>query len=327
MHTLALHLSEKEFQQKFDKLEKEFPILHGEYRQNKAIVSLEQVGANGQRLIFGAADGADFYQPKEMSGHADRFVFVKPDPAAFKMLGTAFDLFTSTVTPVSKVYGEKFAADLVRTDQILTELAIENLAPEARETFQKNPTLLREEAGRVRMAKFENAAEEVTPISSVSEGFHTFHQLVAELTMAELPGAKTGEEALHGIVFEGASRAGLTTEITRLFPLAVVGPSAHSGRYFPDPLVRNSDGKIEIAEHVKQTLSRYRDKAEPYRKGRRVCPMAGMFAGNMPPTDKMSAQEKLDAHKAGLQLVAEAYWHVFQMVSKQSAAKLSASTL
>lgn len=229
----------------------------------------------------------------------------KPNREREKQLGKLHGWFSMNVTRVGG-YGRRFAEDTMLTTQILTDIATKYLASTSREIYEKNPSLIQKETARGIMAPYEHADLKMAPLSSLSEGIMSFHQLLTTVLADKISGYETGSQALEAFIFNGSDDGGLTSALVKKYSLGIVGPMANDGLAFQHPFVKNSDGKLEISNNLKELLIRHTDHASKYKR-RRVCPMAFLFKGK---------REKDDV-KTGLQLIAEAYWKIYQVVSKR----------
>lgn len=120
---------------------------------------------------------------------------------------------------------------------------------------------------------------------------------------------------MKAFIFSSTGRLGLTSSLTSRIPLAIVGPMSISGLGFSNALHLNERGLLEPTEQMKATLADTMDLQVKSGRRRSRCPVAGFFAGKNQGELK-SPHENLD--KAGLQLLAETYWKVFQVVSKEN---------
>lgn len=260
-------------------------------------------------MFFQNSDSTKRYRLRERQDVVafKKLIFVDPNKLRVRQLGNVHEAFSSFVTPIGE-YGPRFSEKMLRTTQVLTYLAEQNLSGLSAEIFSKNSEMLSIEAARVKRANSERAAPGLTPLSSFIEGILSFHQLVMIILAEKIPGLPTGEEALKAFIFSNSDRLGLTTALTSRIPMALVGPMTNAGLGFKNSLRINEVGQLEITDQLKATLIELMDMQVSGGRRRARCPMAGLFAGRSNPH-----QHQTD--KAGLQKLAEAYWKVFVTVS------------
>jgi hypothetical protein len=238
-----------------------------------------------------------------------------PNQKRRESIGKLHDWFSATITPVGE-YGRKFSEDLMITTQVLSALAERNLVDTSKSLASDAPSLILHETGRGLMASSEGIRQDVAPLSSLIEGILSFHQLLTLTLSEKIPGIETGHDALKAFIFSGKSENGLTSALVKRLPLAVVGPMANAGVTFKGSFVLTPEGKLEISDQLKDALTKYQTRAGKSARPRRVCPMSLFFQGKNPFT-KNTAEESMVNQKTGLQNLAETYWKIFEIVSKE----------
>ena len=315
LHGEVARLTSFEIKDRLQKLEDHSPVGMSvyEYTIPKLIVELRT--SQSVQLVRDNARALNFYEPNQMGGTAQRFLQTKPNAEDVKSMGLMFEQFGLTMTPVSEAYGEKFSLALLRTNQILNALAVERLKAVSNEVFEKNDNLLRAETARAKGALNEGADPKMTPLAILSEGILSFHQLVSSFTIEKVPGAESGTQAVHDLVFKGAAQTGFTADVTRQLPIGLVGPTSLTGRFFKEGLIRNREGGLELSPRVKDLLAQYRLKNKS-RRGVRACPMVSVYLNPGYVFEKTGATHpEVDAKtKPGVQMIAESYWRIFEVV-------------
>lgn len=238
-----------------------------------------------------------------------------PNKKRREAIGDLHDWFSATVTPIGE-YGRKFSEDLMITTQVLSELAERHLTETSKGLASDIPSLILKETGRGMMASREGASQDVAPLSSLIEGILSFHQLLTLTLSEKIPGIETGHDALKAFVFSGKPEQGLTSALVKRLPLAVVGPMANAGVTFKGSFIVTPEGKLEISDQLKDALTKYQARAGKSERPRRVCPMSLLFQGKSP-FAKDAAEDTAAYPKTGLQNLAEAYWKIFEIVSKE----------
>jgi hypothetical protein len=159
------------------------------------------------------------------------------------------------------------------------------------------------------------------------EGIVSFHQFVTAVLAEKVPGIEDGRTALHELIFNGNTSMGLTSEFTSRIPMGLIGPMALTGTYFKGALVRTPDGKLSLSDSLKDLLKNLREVQRKELNRRGICPMATLFsrktsAMNAIAMNTTATDSPNDTHPqandkvTGLQLVAEAYWKVFDEVDR-----------
>ena len=207
---------------------------------------------------------------------------------------------TSVTTPIT-AYGEPLSRALLRTTEVMVELAKDTLAVEARRAGSEHAALLAAHTARADPA----SPEENPALAAAIEGIVSLHQLMANLLSSGVPGAASPADAVRALIFDAQRRDGLISDITRRLPMGLNGPLNMAGRYFNRPLERTAGGKLALTAAFRKVLAAH-GRRTSRRHSRGVCPVAVRPAGGP------------RGEKAGLQLLAEAYWRVFSVVARQA---------
>src|SRR5206468_1412589 len=104
------------------------------------------------------------------------------------------------------------------------------LTPCTRSVLEGNADFLRHWTARAKDPSPDDGAAAPAPLRSIQESTLSLAQLV--LALGPVPGAESGREALHSIVFDGASRDGLVGDATRRLYMGFIGPFSMSGYGF-----------------------------------------------------------------------------------------------
>jgi hypothetical protein len=226
---------------------------------------------------------------------SERFVWSEPNWERANEFGKTQFQESLVITPVGE-YGSEFAKRLARTTKIIMDIASrsEHLRKISGEAYDKASELIANETARGKGAAAEMGQQHLRPLSVTLEGILSLHQLFATFLSKRVPGAETGDQALHDFIFQSED-SGLVSEITTRLPMGVIGPATMAGLHFPNPIERNSNGKLVLSEKVIDALRNIPEPPSGRKKSR--CPLAGLW-------------HKGD-QKTGLQSLAEAYWKVF----------------
>jgi hypothetical protein len=246
--------------------------------------------------------------------YADSYIFAEPYPKFQNDYGDVFQVLGATVTPIGG-YGKEFAQSLLRTTQAFMYLVNQNteLRHLAEKTFLVNKGWLIHMTARGKGA--DRIGSRLSPAATLEEGIVSLHQFFSLILDSKIPGAETGRQALHDVIFDGANQElGLTSEFTSRLPMGLIGPMTLSGLRFKAPLQRLPNGRLDLSEPLKQVL---KDQTKVYTKDitlKSRCPMSSLWQGSDSKAKSIpNPHEKADP--AGLQLLAEAYWHVFEAVN------------
>lgn len=248
-------------------------------------------------------------RPAEVEEYQD-FVWIEPDKSAeSERLGTVYRQMSVLITPVGS-YGSEFSNRRLRATQLLIDISKSHLRELSIETYARNQNVLSVEAGRTRLAESEASDRSLTPLVTVIEGILSYHQLINATLGEKVLTFDRGEEALAAIVHGGRSTAGISTELTSRVPLDMIGPMSLTGLYFRQPFEASELKGITLSESLKKFLIARKKrvmKNEPGYRG--VCPMAILCRGKRPAAQEDSPVE------SGIQLLAETYLEIFELVS------------
>ena len=255
-------------------------------------------------------------QPRQIAANpifsrVHRALWTEPLPEAdlFDPLQRTLELI---VTPVGE-YGADFARDLLRTTRVMMQIAVRDLRETSATIYRSDPELFSGHTARgVRPPH-----PELAPLSTTIEGILSLHQIFASLLAVKLSGAPTGSDALRDLIFASASRMGLVSEFTARLPMGLIGPMALSGHYFARPLERDEDGHVALTDAVKRALDILKTK-DPHGADRAgVCPMAPLGTGQACADAGFNEDRGSNAPRSSLQILAEAYWTLYQRIRSQ----------
>lgn len=309
------NMDENFISSKLSEVRKEQPIQRGTYMakgHNRVAIVKDPTILRHLQVNTGSTVRYQLFDHPQVKKF-DSMMYVTPSQSRLKKFGGFHLILGTAITPVGG-YGENFAIKMLRTSEVLSRLAEQNLETLSSETYKLNSLLLQSESARAGYAPFEQAIPHQTPLSALIEGIQSFHQLVNIMLAEKIPGVATGEEALKKFVFSPIGRVGLTSSLTSRIPMALVGPMTNSGLGFKNTLKLNANGHLELTEEIKSTLNDLMDIQVEGGRRRSRCPMASFFAGKIDPNTPSPHGEH---DKAGLQILAETYWKVFEVVSKQ----------
>lgn len=217
-----------------------------------------------------------------------------------------FHFFLETsITPVG-FYGLQTAESMHLTTQILIQMILENKEL-SDQIFEDNRDIF--EANSI--ARSKNSEDvNIAATMAMVEGVVSLNQVLSALMVHQVPGSRTGYQAIQNIVFNSASARGLVTELTLKLPMGLLGPLVISGHGFYKPTVKNSEGKLELSKGITEQLKilkdRSRSKLNPNTRS------SGAAGVGCP----MSICNSINS-KSGLQNLAELYFKVFEVVHHQ----------
>lgn len=306
-------LTSSQVSSRWTRLQKDNPMFTSDYVND--IANVEHANSF-QTVVSSNSNTAKYYYLLNQNPDivkAKRFVYVKPDEARVKRHGIVAGQLELIITPETE-YGDKFAANLLRTTEIMFEIADENLRTMSGQVYNSSKNLITSETARGKGAVRENAEPEEAPLGAMIEGIMSFQQLVTLVLATKVPGIHNGAEALQAFVHGGSDGQGLTSDIVFRLPMAVVGPAALSGYGFKGALELGPKGRLQITEAFKKNLQQWKDKQVAALGGKKtVCPMASFW--RKPKTaDEAPADAAEMRRQTGLQILAETYLRVFQMV-------------
>lgn len=313
-------LTSSEILKRLEDFETHSDVYFGEYNEGKAQIARVQVDP---RLghIYTPQELVNYNARQIISNHYQfhkrndvrilkEIVFVDPSPTRVETYGITHLQMGAIITPVGD-YGFSFARDSLRTTQILLDYAAHRFADTSREVYHSAPTLLKEQAARVKNARSEKTTEELGALNGFLEGILSFHQLSSTLLATKIPGVRDGAAALNLFVTSGATPLGLPSEITMQYPMGVVGPSSLSGYVPRAPLILDRlTGELITTAEFKKMFEQLCAKAEKIG----ICPMSAMLRGG-------TTQMPSNMHKTGIQVVAEMYLRIFKEVHAESVRK------
>ncbi len=248
-------------------------------------------------------------QPAAGYGRVSNALWAENPPTESAKYGLIHKSLGTLVTPVG-FYGLDFSKALLRTTQVLIEMATKNLESESSDLFTRNPLLLKGETARARDSGYKGGETGTAPLVSFAEGIVSFHQFLSMMMAEKVPGVESGHDALKEIIFNSDSRLGLTAEFTARLPMGLIGPLTLTGTHIEHPLIRTADNKLALSPNLKEILKKAKDASGERRK-KGVCPMASLF--------RMKPSDPPETAQAGLQILAETYWRVFQTVEAEMA--------
>ncbi len=222
-----------------------------------------------------------------------------------------YNFLESSITPIG-YYGPELAEAMLLTTQIFHQAISDNqelssqIMNENRRIFEAQMT------ARSNVTEgLENAAR-----MAMIEGVVSINQLLSALLLHKVPGAETGYEAVESIIYNSESPRGIMSELTLKLPMGLLGPLVISGHGFHEPLVMNTEGKLELSRDLVEQLKVLKDRAKA--KLKPEARSAGAAGVGCP----MSICNSINA-KSGIQNLTELYFQIFQIVyNKVSEEKL-----
>lgn len=299
------NMTAKEIRARVKALKEKYPLKKGEFG-NGRFATTEHAQAN-HYIEFNSEAATRYYgmDTNPMAYRRDKFHYVMPDEERVKEQGIIHNMFGTVLTPVGE-YGEKFADDMLRTTQVMMDIADKNLSGMSKEMWENSHDLLLAGATRVKNATNEYAKVEQGAKSAAIEGILSFHQLVTMVAGLKIPGLETGEDVLRAFVKGGSGKLGLTSELTMNYPMALVGPSTNAGYGFKGAL-EMKNGKLQITDAFKAQSNGFKKVLERYNHPKAVCPVSSYW--------RKPSSEGERHQKTGLQHVAEQYLKIYEVVS------------
>jgi hypothetical protein len=186
--------------------------------------------------------------------------FIEASPKAWEQTPIEFErvlLFHQIVTPVG-AYGSSFTEALIRTTQVLFNIAYENLGEASEVIYKDDPDLIGFETARGRDNHRITHTDTTAPLASFIEGILSIHQAIALLTASRIEGAETGAKAIDVIANSTQSGSiGLVSELTRRLPMGIIGPLTLRAQYFPNPILKTEKGYV-LNSNIKEALKQFR---------------------------------------------------------------------
>lgn len=286
------------------------PVFDGTY-EGRAVIDHATPEAKRLIQIEGPGNAMRAYKLEKDPNifRFDRVVYIAGQHRNAAKFDTPHALFRTIVTPVGE-YGRDFAVDCLRTTEILMEIASNSLASESIEVFKTSPKLLLGEAARVMRASYHQADPANGPLHSLIEGILSFHQLISMVLATKIDGLDSGPDALRAFVKSGETKLGLASEITMRTPMAFTGPSIIHGFGYKNALYFEA-GKLHLSRGIEDLLKEKKTSAEKTRP-KRVCPMAGLL--RRMGINETAAENSDSSAQSGIQIVAESYLKVFEVV-------------
>lgn len=292
--------------------------------ENQLEYSLKFLEAKQQQfyLTLNLNIGRKKFDLDSLDGSSPELLWVAPNGQNTLNHTSLMNMFELTMTPLS-YYGEDFSKQLLRTTQIMINIALEHLTYLSNHTYVNHTAVIEKHTANARNARAEGTPQGLAPLTTTVEGILTFHQFVAAMLADPVPGTRTGKRALRELIRSGANPLGLTTEFTRRIPFGLMGPMNLSGKYFRNPLVRNTKGRLEFSAKVKNKLKEFIKDSSQDPSGadicRIVCPVASALI-------KLGLANRSGIRQhgeiTGLQLVAETYLQIFNAVYAYETSRL-----
>jgi molecular chaperone GrpE (heat shock protein) len=273
----ALSLSTEEVVQRLEQLKAQSHLEDGEFdnlrkqRENDSEAEIfKKFRNNGRQAYrFGITDHSQAIR-------LENFKYTEPNSERINEMGEFHSTLSAGLTPVG-YYGEKFAADILRTTQIMAQLVDDYLSAKSVSLYQANKDFFDNNMHRaIQIAHGkENGQPELSLNSAMMEGILTFSQLVGVLLNGGVEGIEDPQKALLAIVEGGANKRGLTATVTQLIAPGIVAPMTHAGFAFSNTLRLNSDNQWVLTEEMRNTLKFFKETYSSRRNRAAIgCPFA-----------------------------------------------------
>jgi hypothetical protein len=224
--------------------------------------------------------------------------------------------FFSVPMPVGD-YGLALNRDLRRTSQILQLLVEQNFRDVGQAVTDAAPTLLRSETARGRTQESEGG--EPTIVRATVEGFVSITQYLNLLLSSRLPSDDDPSRLIQELLLpqDGSPNARFVAYTARL-RMSTVGSSTLSGYRFANPLRRDVNGTLQLSAAFSEELKR---RVAERTRDVQVAQARGALDHRAGLSCPVASVHTCMSEKTGLQYANEAFWRIYQVVHRISAAR------